>query len=506
MTTKRAVTLSIVMLLGIAILVNVLAEQYYFRFDLTENNRYTLSQATLDILDNLEQPVTITAYFSKNLPPNLQQVKRRFRDLLVEYANRSDGKVSYEFVSPQDKKEEREAMQEGVRPVMVNVRKENQMKQQKVFLGAVIKYGNQSESIPFMKRGTAKEYALSSNIEKLTVENKPTVAVIQGHGEPSLDRLQQARSNLNVMYNVTTHNMNDTTAIPTNYKSVAIIAPSDSFPQRHLRQLDRYLANGGNLLIALNTVDANLQRRRGKVVNTGLGDWLSNKGVQVDQQFLIDAKAGNIQVTQQQGGFRFQSSIRLPYMPVISNFNNHPITKGLERVSLRFASPVTPTDTSGMTYEPLFMSSQNSDTRSAPTRIELQKQWSKGDFDKSSMTVGAALEGNMSGNANNRLVVFGDGDFAVGPENARGRRQRVNENNVNLLVNAIDWLSDDTGLIALRTKGISARPLDDISEGRMTFLKYLNFFLPIVIVMAIGLIRAQYRRAQRTKRKEVSYG
>ena len=102
-----------------------------------------------------------------------------------------------------------------------------------------------------------------------------------------------------------------------------------------------------------------------------------------------------------------------------------------------------------------------------------------------------------------RIVVVGDGEFAT---NGPGRRARqVQADNVNLLVNSIDWLSDDTGLINLRTKAVTSRPLDQISDSKTLFLKWLNFLLPVLLVIIYGLIRIQYRRNQRIKRMEEGY-
>ncbi|NJM15845.1 MAG: hypothetical protein HC896_11195 [Bacteroidales bacterium] len=100
------------------------------------------------------------------------------------------------------------------------------------------------------------------------------------------------------------------------------------------------------------------------------------------------------------------------------------------------------------------------------------------------------------------MVVIADGDFAVGQQGGRGQ---INPDNVSLLSNAVDWLSDDTGLIELRTKGATARPIDDIEEGKRTFLKYLNFVLPILLIVIYGIVRFQINQTKRIKRMEVDY-
>ena len=98
------------------------------------------------------------------------------------------------------------------------------------------------------------------------------------------------------------------------------------------------------------------------------------------------------------------------------------------------------------------------------------------------------------------MVVIADGDFAVNQNN-----QQLNPDNINLLVNGIDWLSDDTGLIELRTKGVSSRPIRQMEDGTRTLIKWLNFLLPILLVLIYGVIRFQYRKNQRIARMEADY-
>lgn len=98
-------------------------------------------------------------------------------------------------------------------------------------------------------------------------------------------------------------------------------------------------------------------------------------------------------------------------------------------------------------------------------------------------------------------MVISDGDFAVNGQDQR----RQNEDNISLLVNGIDFLSDDTGLIDLRTKSVETRPIEELSDSRRTALKYLNFLLPIGLVVLYGIYRHSKNRNLRMRRMEERY-
>ena len=102
MLTRKKVQNSILLFFGIFLLINIIASRFYFRIDYTEDQRYSLSNATKNILTSLKEPITITAYFSEDLPPDIEKVRQDFRDLLVEYASYSNGQIVYDFVSGDD--------------------------------------------------------------------------------------------------------------------------------------------------------------------------------------------------------------------------------------------------------------------------------------------------------------------------------------------------------------------------------------------------------------------
>lgn len=501
MLTKRKIQISIAFIVGILILVNFISDKYFIRLDFTEDQRYSLSDATKGILEELNSPVTVTAYFSEDLPPDIAKVRRDFRDLLVEYANRSGGDVVYEFKNPNENQEvEMEAQQNGISPIMINVREKDQVKQQRAYLGALIQLGERKEPIPLIRPGAAMEYELSTAIKKISATNKPTIGLIQGHGEPALSEIVQANQKLSVMYDVETHTISDTSTIPPYYEAILIVAPTDTIPQSHLSQIENFYENGGKILAALNRVEGDLQNARGKEIYTGLEDWLSNKGITIDNKFLIDINCSNIMVRQQQGGFVMNTPVKFPYLPIITNYPEHPITEGLEQVLFPFASPLSfnPQDTTQL-ITPIAYSSERSGTKNADIIFNISHDWTQNDFKQSQLAVAAAMQ-----EGDNRLVVFGDGDFIV---NGSGQQQQqLNEDNVNLFVNAVDWLADDTGLIQLRTKGVTGRPIDQsLEDSTKTLLKYLNFLLPILAIIMYGIFRFQVKRKMKNKLMNVDY-
>ncbi len=506
MLTKQKVLTSLLLIFGIIILINFFANRFFTRLDFTEDHEYTLSDATKSILKDLDGPVTVSAYFSEDLPPDVAKVKKDLKDMLIEYDNASGGKIVYQFINPnKDQQTEMEAQQAGIQPIMINVRERDQMKQQRAYLGAVLQYGSKKETIPFIQPGSAMEFALSSNIKKLVVKQKPKVAFLQGNGEPPLSDLQQLNQQLSILYDVETVKLTDTTQIPSSYKTLVVIAPADTVKPQYFKQLDDFLANGGRILVALNRVKGNLQNASGSSVSTGFENWLNKKGIDVEDEFLIDANAGNVMVRQQNGMFVMNTPVKFPYLPIITKFADHPITKGIESVMFPFVSPIKITSKdSSIHVVNLAVTSDKAGLEKPPVYFNVTKEWKRSDFPVSSLPVAVAVDGKLANNTYSKMVVFGDGDFAT---NGSGQSaQRLQADNVNLMANAIDWLSDDTGLIELRTKGISSRPIDpNLEQGTKTFLKYLNFLLPILLIIAFGIIRFQYRRKLKNKWMTTDY-
>jgi gliding-associated putative ABC transporter substrate-binding component GldG len=498
---RSKVITQLLIFIGILFVVNLISEKIFLRLDFTADKQYTLSKATKDVLGEVNDVVTVTAYFTKDMPPQLQKVKKDFENLLIEYENRSDGNVVYEFKNPNENEaEEQKAQEKGISPVMVNVTEKDQVKQMRAYMGAVLQSGEKTEIIPMIQPGAGMEYSLTTSLKKISVSDKPKVAFLQGHGEPSMNASIQVLQQLSVLYEVEPLTITDTTDIPAYYKAVVIIDPKDTIPLSHFAKLDNYLSMGGGVYLAYTNLQSDLQSQYlNELPDIGIKGWLVGKGITMNNQYVIDAKCGAVSVQRQVGPFMMNQQIEFPYFPILSKFSEHPAAKGLEGVIMPFVSSLTylPKD-SAIHISPLAFSSEKSGVVSVPTFIDIEKQWTDADFNAPNQVVAIAAEGPLAGPTSSRLVVIANGSFAVNGEGQQ--QQQVNADNISLASNAIDWLSDDTGLIELRTKGVTSRPLEQIDDTKRNLYKYGNVVLPILLMIGIAL----YRR-QRYARKRQSW-
>ena len=159
----------------------------------------------------------------------------------------------------------------------------------------------------------------------------------------------------------------------------------------------------------------------------------------------------------------------------------------------------------------LAYTSDQSGSVAIPMMIDVQKQWTPSDFPQGNQSVAMAVEG-----VTGKLVVIGSGSFMVngepglpagmpGQQQQQPQQQQLNPDNINFVANAIDWMSDDTGLSDLRTKGITSRPLDPVEDGTKNLIKYGNVAAPIFLVLLYGFQRRQRNLRKRQRWLEGKY-
>ena len=227
----------------------------------------------------------------------------------------------------------------------------------------------------------------------------------------------------------------------------------------------------------------------------------------VEQSFVMDVNAPsfNFQIPQYNAFFGQQvmtmRQVRVFFYPFVQNFADHPLSQGLEQMLLPFASPISITgaDTS-LRVLPVAMTSDQSGKQGPPVMFDINRQYTEADFSFGVQNLAVSIEGKMGGENDAKIVVIGDGDFAIESEQIP-----MLPDNIHFLVNSIDWLTDDTGLIELRTRGVVSRPIEQLEDGERMTIKLLNFFLPIVVLIVFGVVRAQRRRMRRFKWMSENY-
>lgn len=516
LANRREAILQVLLIVGSLAALTVTANQFLWRADLTENNRYTLASASHEIARDLEDPVTVTAYFSANLPARFEQTKQEFRALLQEFRAAADGNVEFTFVNPNENDTKaREARTAGVRPIMIDVRKRNKMTQKRAFLGAVFQYQDRREVVPLVQPGAPLEYTIASTMQKLTRDTKPVLGVLQGHGAPALDAMPQLRDALKGRYELKTLSDVKAAGVPAEVDVLMVARPEQTIPTQTALAIDQYVMRGGRVFLALNRAKVQPRSNRAQARSTGLEPLLDTYGLPLQPNLVRDRSATAVRIRQNRGGFSMVNRVRYPYIPKVSTFSDHPISSGLDQAVFRFVSSLdtTAVDTSAADLTVLARSSSQSATASLPAGISPQQNWTLGDFSGSAYPIAGLLEGFFSSafagvdslavertqSPETQLVVVGDGDFLV---NGSGqRKQRLPSGNINLVANSIDYLAGDADLISLRTQRVTSRPLMQLTPTTKTLLKYVNVLGPILLVIGYGLVRYRQNQAQRRRWK-----
>ena len=324
-------------------LLNLVGQRFKFRADLTGDKRYTLSDATLNMLKGLLEPVTVTAYFTEKMPPELALIRQDFKDLLVEYAARGNGNVVFEFIDPNSADSlEQQAQQAGVKPMLAQTRAKDKAENLQVYMGAVVKLGERKSIVPVIEQGNSMEWTLSSAIKEVSISEKPTIGIVQGHDEPSPSAFGQLVSSLNVMYTVQPTMIWDTVPINDRWSALLLIDPQDTIPQLQLQRLQEYMNRGHGVVIAYSAVSSDLNTSPIVAPNhIGLDEWLAHRGVRVEPLVVVDAECTQVQVMQQMGNFSLPVPLAFPWFPKISHFGTHPVASGMDLAIMQFAAPLS---------------------------------------------------------------------------------------------------------------------------------------------------------------------
>ena len=519
---------------GAVVALNLISVKVFGRLDLTENKVYTLSQPSKDMVKKLPDYMKVKAFMSEDLPPELKTVSRYVRDLVDEYKTSSNGKFSWEAIDPgTDNKLEEEAGRCKVQKLQIQALRSGKFEMGQYYLGLCVEYGGEVESIPQVVRPEGLEYQLTSLIKKMTTKKKK-VAFTTGHGESDINQgFQAIKGDLEQEFEVTTVNPSQA-EIGKDVDALIVGGPKQAFDEKGLREIDKFLMSGKGAIImadgmAMQAPGGNMgqmQQMRIKMAQAnehGLGKLIEGYGFKVNQDFVFDPQnaPGPVDV----GGRPMLAS--LPFFPHAETEKHKDliVLAGLTRVVFPFSSSVDlvgplkdgKTAVKGAKILPLARSSAESWRHkdffvlSPTTQIEPGKE-------RLSSVLGYAYEGTLKSafapanapavsdpNAPAteskrpvRLVVLGDSDFANDEYMQLARFLSFYTAGAQLLFNAISWTVEDEALAPLRLKNVIPRPIEAISEGKATALRWGNILgLPLAFCV-LGVVRWRIRQSRRT--------
>jgi ABC-2 type transport system permease protein len=543
-------------LAGLLILasINLIGSYRFIRFDLTGEKRFTLTQATRHMLSELDEPVLFRVYLDGNLPDGFRKLRNECREMLDEFRAYSDW-IQYEFVNPlqagsgEGGRQYAEALVEkGLQPTQVQVRADDATSQQLIFPGAIVSYRDKEIPLQLLKdqiglpaeevlnnSSQALEYSLASTIRKLTAGREQKVGFLEGNGELEARYLADISSALSEFYQVERIRLDRDVEALGGFNTLVVAQPREPFSERSKYLLDQFVMNGGRVLWLVEPIYAemdSLQPPHYETIGMGwhlnLDDMFFRYGVRLNPDLVMDLQAAPLAVTTGEMAGRPQINL-LPwyFFPLVAPASNHPVVRNVNLVRTEFVSSLDTLESPGVAKTMLLETSQYSRTMPGPVRIGLdilQNPPNEGLFRGPPRTVAVLLEGRFESLFRNRvppdvdlpsglsrraeslpsaMIVASDGDIIRNQFGSGGqvlplgydRFSGETFGNRDFILNAVNYLADDSGLIAARSREVRLRLLDRTQMQRdRSMVQIANVALPLVLIILMGLSRMVWRR------------
>ena len=494
---KANLSITIMIIIGILVVLNFFSYNIFYRFDLTQNKDYSLSQASKQSVADLKDIVSLKVYFSVDLPTQFLNLRQTVGDILDEYASYSGGKIRVEFINPKaDQTTRQELYLAGIPELQFNALEKDKYQVINGYLGMLIKYGEKAQAIPVIENTKDLEYQITSAIKKVTSAKIAKIAFWQGNGAADAKtEISAAYEKLADIYDVSLFNYATEKNLSNDLDTLIIIGPKEKFKDEELKAIDGFLVRGGSLVILADGVKVE-QGLSASKNDTGLNKILEAYGLKLNENLVLDVNNGLASFSQ--GFVTFTTNY--PYWPKVikSGFDqNNPAVSRLEGLVLPWASSVevAPDKTKELAVSYLAVTSDRALAAADNFRLDPQAPISDGVKGKFNLAV--SLAGKFSSAFNNvnsgagRLILAGDSDFI------RDGFLRNNPDNLLFFQNLVDSLSLGNDLIVIRSKGVTERPLKEISEPVKAAIRYGNIFGLTALVMLFGLIRYFLRRRMR---------
>jgi len=507
MKKNKATTTNLIIFIAILVFINLISISVFTRIDLSKGHIYSLSKASKNVVRNLDDRLVIKAYYSKNLPGELADARRFTKDILSEYQVYSHGKLRFEFIDPSnEEKLKQEANKNHIQPYTIRVLKNDQYVVREIYMGLAFLYKDKTETIPIVQNTQGLEYDITSTIKKIASQGMNKVALFESKEAASpmnpnqKDKFTTVRQLISENYELSTTDL--FTKVDTTIAALIFTGVDDSLAEEQLYNLDQYLMNGGNILFFQDKVNADLQNQKAESIKSNLFTLLLSYGINIKNNLVADAECGAVQVQRQQGFFRINTPVNYPFFPIIHNINKkNLIVKNLDQMQMIFASEIDTTKSkSGISFEPLFFSSDHSGEVKAPRfDISIMKYMNKNlktMFREKPKVLAGIYSGEFPSYFRNnprfpdavkkspkvKILVITDSDFLQ--DNAGAGIK----GNMDFVLNALDYMASDASLISIRSRETEYRPLKAISPASKKIVRWFNILFPSILLIIIGIL------------------
>ena len=535
---NKKLTNSLFLILGL-IAINVINQSFYQRFDLTEDQRYTLSETTKTILSKVDKPLFITVYLEGDFPSEFKRLQVETLQYLEELSAKNSN-IIINFENPEEQRED--LIKRGMMPSQLTVEEDGKLSEAIIFPWAEINFGDQTKTISLLPTAIVAsqeeqlqkaienlEYSFSNAISSVTQKEQKTIAFLSGNGQLADIYLISFLSKVSKKYKLAKFTLDSVVKNPQktlqelNAFDLAIIAkPTQKFTTAEKFTLDQFIVNGGKTLWMIDNVQADQDSllTTGKMLayprDLDLTDLLFSYGIRINTTLIKDLYAAKIALATGKVGNQTQfQNLDWFYHPLVSGNPNNAITKNIAPVRLQFANQID-TLKNNIKKTPLLMSSPLTQKIGTPTIIELQSiadEPLEQEYVSGNQLFAVLLEGNFKSayknrikpfetslfkeNAsNNKMIVIADGDIAKnqvlkGKPTDLARDKWTNEEfgNKDFLLNSVDYLLDDTGLIKLRNKTLKISVLDKQKAYKeRTYWQFLNVAFPLILLFTFGFV------------------
>jgi len=539
--------IKIILVVVALIILNVIGNSFYKRYDLTKDKRYTLSNATKEIVNKIDEPLTIKVYLQGDFPTEFKRIQLETNQFLEEL-NALNDNIKFRFVNPVGNT--KELTKKGLQPSKLTVKENGKVSEVVIFPWAVINYNNKTENVSLLSNAIAKnqeeqlqnsienlEYEFTNALLKITTDKSKKIAILKGNGELDdiylfsfLKKLGEYYKLAEFTLDLVKINPQKTLSDLSDYDLTIIAKPSKPFSEKEKLTLDQYIMNGGKTLWLIDNVVAEMDSLmvNGKSIafnrELNLTDLFFNYGVRINYNITKDLYSSTIRLASGNTGNQTQYQDFLwHYFPLLISNNSNPISKNLDPILLKFPSSMD-TLNNGIKKTILLQSSPFSKIIGTPTNVslnEIAKQPDKKEFIDRNTIYGILLEGNFKSayavrtkpfdtnnfkmqSVNNKMVVISDGDI-IANETFNGEPLPLNIDkwtsqpfgNTDFLLNTVQYMLDDSGIINLRSKKLQIQFLDKEKVFQeKTFWQVFNIVLPLVILGLFGFT-FQYLRKKR---------